>query len=250
MKLAVFADGIVGYEITSFLLKNYRNDVTVIVTIDNEKINKLSEMYGCQKLYFKTEEETIKSLPKDLDMGLLAWWPKILREPLLNFPKMGFINTHPSLLPFNRGKHYNFWALVEQAPFGVTLHQVDKGVDTGDIIAQKRIEYDWTDNGESLYRKAQYAMISLFEETWPKLRQGDLKPFSQPPNIGSFHKASELLKASKIDLDRQYSARDLLNLLRAKTFTPHPGCWFEESGEYYEVSVCIKKVGSYWEDEK
>jgi len=166
----------------------------------------------------------------------------MLKKPLLYTPRLGFINTHPSLLPHNRGKHYNFWALVEQAPFGVTLHCVDSGVDTGPIVAQSTLAYDWCDTGETLYNKAKTAMVELFCKTYPILRteQYDTKP--QNAGMGSFHRASELESASQIDLDALYRARDLLNLLRARTFQGYPGCWFEEAGNCYEISVKIRKV--------
>lgn len=175
-------------------------------------------------------------------MGVMAWWPKILKRPLLDAPKYGFVNTHPSLLPHNRGKHYNFWALVEQAPFGVTLHRVDSGIDSGDIVAQTRISYDWCDSGGSLYFKAQAAMVSLFCQTYPRLRTGNFEARPQDPKMGSFHHSSEIDMASRIDLDARYQGRELLNLLRARTFEGYPGCWFEEAGDRYEVSVSIRKV--------
>ena len=155
---------------------------------------------------------------------------------------MGFVNTHPSLLPHNRGKHYNFWAIVEQAPFGVTLHRVDAGVDSGAIVSQLPIDYDWCDTGETLYYKAQAAMLQLLTITYPSLRNGQFSSIPQNVNAGSFHRASEIESASMIDLEKNYLARNLLNLIRARTFEGHPGCWFTDGGSRYEISITIKKV--------
>ena len=58
---------------------------------------------------------------------------------------------------------------------------------------------------------------------------------------GSFHRASELESASKIDLNANYRARDLFNLLRARTFEGYPSCWFEEDGCRYKISIKIEK---------
>ncbi|MCC6952955.1 MAG: formyl transferase, partial [Deltaproteobacteria bacterium] len=165
-----------------------------------------------------------------------------VRAPLMALPSQGFVNTHPSYLPYNRGKHYNFWALVEQCPFGVTLHFIDGGVDTGDIIAQQEIPYSWEDTGESLYRRAQIAMFELFRETYPHLRSGGITRHKQDLSVGTAHKANELENASRIELDRSYPARDLLNRLRARTFSGHPACWFEVGDEKFEVRIDIRKV--------
>lgn len=242
MRLVLLADGGVGARIAKFLMDSYRDDLVLIVTAQLNDIYREAEKNGIPVCVFDCEENVLNRLDDGADLGVLAWWPKILKSPLLAAPRLGFVNTHPSLLPHNRGKHYNFWALVEQAPFGVTLHQVDSGVDTGYIVAQSAVDYDWCDTGETLYNKAQIAMFELFCKTYPVLRTERYE--SQPQNLGagSFHRASEIESASKIDLDANYRARDLLNLLRARTFEGHPGCWFEVDGNRYEISINIRKV--------
>lgn len=241
MRLLLLADGAVGAKISDFLIEEYADDLVLIVT------TKINEIY-CNAQEKKIpvtvfdQDEVLSKLQSNVDLGVLAWWPKIIKSPLLELPKLGFVNTHPSLLPYNRGKHYNFWALVEQAPFGVTLHLVDSGVDTGPVVAQQAIKYDWSDTGETLYKKAQEAIYELFCSTYPMLRTGQFKAKPQELHAGSFHRAYELESASKIDLDANYRARDLLNLLRARTFSGYPGCWFEENGARYEISINIKKV--------
>ena len=52
------------------------------------------------------------------------------------------INLHISYLPFNKGSHPNFWSFVENTPKGVTIHEIDRGVDTGPIIYQKKMKFD------------------------------------------------------------------------------------------------------------
>lgn len=241
MRLALFADGEVGLAITRFLLTHYRQDVAVVVVMEQGPVAELAQASGLPFLIFTSEEQLIAELPPRLDLGLLAWWPKILKDGLLRSVRQGFINTHPSLLPWNRGKHYNFWALVEGAPFGVTLHMVDSGIDSGAIVAQLPLSYDWTDTGETLYRKAQTAMVNLLEQVWPTIRSGRIAVTPQPEGVGSFHQASELDQASRINLDQLYLGRELLNLLRARTFHPHPGCWFEVDGQRYEITIEIRK---------
>ncbi|MGB3424334.1 MAG: formyltransferase family protein [Castellaniella sp.] len=242
MQLLLMADGEVGLKITEFLLTDHVADVVMVVS-PSEEIEDYVRSCRVDFIKYISQEDVLKRLPEGIDLGVLAWWPHILKSPLIEKPVRGFINTHPSLLPWNRGKHYNFWALVEQAPFGVTLHKVESGIDTGGIIAQKKIPYDWTDTGESLYRKAQNEMVSLFEATWPMLRAGRIEAAAQAAG-GSFHVSSEIHEASRLDLDATVRVRDLLNRLRARTFSPHPACWFEEGDERYEVSIKIRKVDS------
>ena len=146
----------------------------------------------------------------------------MIDEALINLPLHGFVNTHPSLLPHNRGKHSNFWALVEQAPFGVSLHFVDAGIDSGPIIAQQAISYSWEDTGETLYFKAQEAMIGLFAKVYPELRQLRINARAQDLSLGSFHWGADMDQKCEIALDSTYTARELLNLLRGPTAGARP----------------------------
>ena len=156
-------------------------------------------------------------------------------------PRWGALNFHPCLLPHNRGKHYNFWTLVEETPFGVTLHFVDEGVDSGDIAYKSPIEKTWEDTGATLYAKARAEIVRLFKEKWPEIRRGDMPRTPQDDAHITFHRASELEGASEVRLDGQYRARDLLNLIRARTFPPHPGAWFVENGVRYDMRIEITR---------
>jgi methionyl-tRNA formyltransferase len=160
---------------------------------------------------------------------------------LLFLPRGGFVNTRPSLLPCGRGKHYNFWWIVDRVPFGVSLHTVDEGIDSGGVVAQAKLPYSWEDTGGSLYRKATEAMLKLVQETYPRLRGVDFEATPQDLAVGTFHRASELDAACSIDLDKTYVALDLLNLLRARTFPGYPARTFSDGDSTYEVRVDIKR---------
>ena len=242
MKLILFADGAAGQAIYRWLAHTWPADLAAVVTTGDNEISRAAQAQGIPTIEFRSPEQTLLActeLGVDFDLGLLAWWPKIVQTPLLALPRQGFINTHPSLLPHNRGKHYNFWAIVEEAPFGVTLHRVDAGVDTGDIVAQQAIAYDWLDTGQSLYEKAGTAMVDLVRSSYPQIRTLDFPSQPQPVGSGSFHRAKELDAASEIHLDQSYTGRQLINLLRARTFPPHPACWFSDGDQQYEIRVTI-----------
>lgn len=244
MRLLLFADGDVGSAVAEWLLENHRDDLELVVSLGDSHVVRRAKQFGISCTRFESSDQFLRQVRDaalTFDLGVLAWWPKILNGALVDLPANGWVNTHPSLLPYNRGKHYNFWALVEQSPFGVTLHKVDRGIDTGDLLFQKAIRTDWTDTGETLYRKAARAMIELFKEAYPSIRRLDFSPRAQELAMGSFHRGSEMDAASRIDLERSYRARDLLNLIRARTFSGHPACTFTEDGETFEVRIQIER---------
>lgn len=241
----IMAHDYVGYECVKYLIIHHKDTIGMIVTLDENDIFKLAREHDIPTIIFNQDfHNTIQN--KIFEFGFLIWWPHIIRDNLINIPKYGFVNTHPSLLPYNRGKHYSFWAIVEQNPFGVSLHFVDSSIDGGDIIAQKTIPYTWEDTGKTLYIKATKAIIELFQEQYSNILSFH---FTRTPqtNLGSLHYAKEIDDATLIHLEQTYTARELLNLIRAKTFAPHRGCIFKDTIngggiETYEVTIAIKKL--------
>jgi methionyl-tRNA formyltransferase len=245
MKNIILADGLVGLQICNWLFEHYREDIGLVVVTGENEIKNAATGADIPCSVFSSETELLQYVQQadvDYDWGFLLWWPKIVSRSLIKIPRNGFVNTHPSLLPFNRGKHYNFWALVEQTPFGVSLHYVEEGIDCGDIIAQFPISYDWEDTGLSLYEKAINTMTDLFVNTYPIFNDQEVSCRKQELSKGSCHLAKELDAVSCIELDKRYRARDLLNLLRARTFPGHPACYFyDDNGEEFEIRVEIRR---------
>ncbi len=242
--IIAFADGEVGSHCVQWLARFYRDDLTAIITTSRNDIYWLALEAGLCAHEFGNEESCLQLLASHagtIDLGLLLWWPTLISPQLIDVASHGFINTHPSLLPYNRGKHYNFWALVEQCPFGVSLHVVDQGIDCGSVVAQSSIDYTWEDTGETLYDKATTEMKALFEKSYPSLRSLTFTSAVQDLSLGSIHYASELGPASTIQLDEPTTARRLLNLLRARTFAGHPACTFVDGGIEYEARIKITK---------
>ena len=249
--LGVFANEEVGNKTINYLFKNFKNDLKFVVCTNKHSViykTLIGLRFDKNKIYLNDDlksEDTILTLKSyNVNIILLAWWPYIVKKNILDIPKIGVLNFHPSLLPYNRGRNYNFWTIVENTPFGVTIHFVDEKVDTGDIVFQRVINKDWTDTGRTLYVKAKEAIFNLFIDKYKEIKEGKYKRVKQDDSIKSFRLAKEMDIASKIHLDNIYSARNLINLLRAKSFPPHPGIWFEEDGVKYEMFINIKKLSN------
>lgn len=245
MRCLIMADGKVGVHIMEWILQNYKADIELVIVKEKNIIYELCCRMSVNVYVFQSEKvllEYFKGNKFRFTIGFLIWWPFILTKRILNELNLPFYNTHPSYLPYNRGKHYNFWAIVEEAPFGVSIHKVDEGIDSGEIIAQQRIAVNWEDTGETLYNKAQEEIVTLFKNVYERKRKGPIKAIVQDRNIGSYHNAYEINAASMIDLEKEYKARDLLNLIRARTFLGKPACYFFENGERFDVRISIEKA--------
>jgi len=241
MNIAIFPTKRIGRKVLTFILDNYKDDLKLIV-FEHKKCPLFRE-FGNLKPYLFYENilnETKYLSSLKLDWIFLAWWPHLIKQDIIDIPKFGVINTHNSLLPFNRGVHPNFWAIVEQKQYGVSMHLVTKGVDDGDIISQIKIPYDWTINGDQLYELGMKSLEKLFEETYTKIRKNNFKPIPQDHSLMTCHKTHEIENKSKINLNGKYKAKDLINIIRAKDCLGKSAATFIDDGKVYEIRVNIK----------
>jgi methionyl-tRNA formyltransferase len=116
----------------------------------------------------------------------------ILTKATLSTANRDPINLHVSFLPFNRGMHPNFWSHYENTPSGVTIHHIDSGLDTGDIIVQKRISFS---SNETTFRQTwsrlKIEIEELFISQFPLIIANDYLATKQE-NEGTFHMGNEL----------------------------------------------------------
>jgi len=108
----------------------------------------------------------------------------ILRKEILDLFPNRAINMHISFLPYNRGADPNFWSLIERTPKGVSIHYLDEGVDTGDIIVQKEVTFDSfdTETLASSYQKLQEEIQNIFFQHWDLIKN---QKCDRTPQVGT-----------------------------------------------------------------
>ena len=168
------------------------------------------------------------------DIGLSIYYRHIFKPEIISLFPQGIINLHTAYLPYNRGAYPNVWSIVDQTPAGVTLHYIDEGIDTGPIIAQEYVPVTAFDTGETLNNRLTDAAFELFKQTWPKISDGTIKH-------GTYHNVADVEKIDEIHLDETYVARDLINVLRARTYPPYDGAYFIDNGEKIYMELNLRK---------
>ena len=111
----------------------------------------------------------------------------IIKKDILE--KYKIINLHISYLPYNRGAHPNVWAYIDKTPVGVSIHYINEGIDTGDIIAQKRVVVDKSETLKTSYKKLHFHIQMLFKSIYYKINK--IRPKKQKLE-GTFHLSKEL----------------------------------------------------------
>lgn len=214
----------VAERFTANLLGHFANQVEFVEMQDaryeQSHIQFMANQTGVLYCQHESEDKTIERINELRLKGgvttiVLAWWPKIVHK--INKLGLNVINTHPSFLPYNRGKYPYYWAIVNGTPWGATIHRVDDGVDTGDILWRKEAKLDVTDTGETAYEKAVEAMHSLlFEHLEDIAFERFPAGIKQNEHIATAHKAKDF-STDPIE-PGLWLPRDVIDDLRARTF--------------------------------
>ena len=115
----------------------------------------------------------------------------IINQQIIDASKNPIINLHISYLPFNRGAHPNYWSFKENTPKGVTMHFIDKGIDTGPVLIQKTYTFSKTDTLTTSYLKLKSEIEKLFYASFDKIITHEIMATPQIGQ-GTFHKKSDL----------------------------------------------------------
>ncbi len=163
--------------------------------------------------------EHLRSLAPELIV--VAAYGQLLPPAILTLPPHGCVNVHTSLLPRHRGAAPIQWALLEgDAETGVTLMQMDAGLDTGDILSRQTTSIAADDTAQTLHDRLAVLGAELLVRTLPDLVAGRISPRPQPAEGVSYAR-----KITKDDgrLDWRLPADVLWRRVRA--FTPWPGAF-------------------------
>lgn len=165
------------------------------------------------------------------DLAVVAAYGLILPLPILETPKFGCINIHASLLPRWRGAapiHRSILAGDQET--GITIMQMDEGLDTGDILSMASMPITADTTVSSLHDQLSSLGSSLLLETLSQLERREIKPIKQPEvGVTYAHKLSK----EEGELKWEETAAILERKIRA--LNPWPGTWFEHKGNIIKI---------------
>lgn len=163
------------------------------------KFNRLSRFYSVQrvaKYYSCTISETknindpefiraLRTFAPDLIVSVSS--PQIFKNALIDVPRLGCINLHGAILPRYRGILPSFWMLANnEKKAGVTVHFITKGIDDGEIIAQKEFDILPEDTLHTLVFRSKKQGAELLIKTLAEFEQGKVETTANPCKEGSY----------------------------------------------------------------
>jgi methionyl-tRNA formyltransferase len=181
---------------------------------------------------FKTAEAAADLAALEPDLMVMAFVTLLVPEAVLNTPKHGSIQYHPSVLPRHRGPSAINWAIIQgDKTTGLSVFWPDEGLDTGPILLTKEVEIEPDDTLGSLYFDKLFPLgVEAMVEAVDLVREGRAPKIVQDEDQATYESWARTEDA-EIDWDRPVA--EVYNLIRGSN--PRPGAWTTIEGEQVQI---------------
>jgi methionyl-tRNA formyltransferase len=188
----------------------------------------------------KQPEEIAKLAGWQPDIILVAAYGKILPQAVLDVPKYGCLNIHPSLLPRWRGATPIPAAILAGDAFtGVSIMQMAAGVDNGPVVAQVRVPVSGQDNTGLMTEKLSLVSARLIQDVLVRWVRGEFTPRPQDEALATY---TQPLRKEEGEIDWQQPAAAIWRKVRA--FNPRPGCFTWWQGKRLKILEVMPLPGT------
>ena len=221
IRIGYFADGPWSHKAFEKLITDESIELLFIVPRSDTNDNTLKDFatrYNVDYLFpvnINSNEFIEISKSYNADLFVSMSFNQIFKTPILNVPKLGVINCHAGKLPFYRGRNILNWALInDEKEFGITVHYIDEGIDTGDIIKQYCYPILDNDDYKSLLELSYLECGSILYDSIKEIQAGN----SQRKKQSSIHPVGFYCgRRSEGDeiINWKQSSRVLFNFIRA-----------------------------------
>lgn len=221
LKVGYFADGPWSHKAFEKLIKDSDIEIKFIcVRFDtkDETLHNYCRKYNIPYLKHQninSEEFIDKVAQYNCDIFVSMSFNQIFKQKIMNLPKYTTINCHAGKLPFYRGRNILNWALInDEKEFGITVHYVDDGIDTGDIILQRTYPITDKDNYATLLEKAYVECANILYDAINMFKSGSVKGKKQSEihPVGFYCTQRQ---AGDERLNWNQTSREIFNFVRA-----------------------------------
>ncbi|EMO24102.1 methionyl-tRNA formyltransferase [Leptospira santarosai] len=182
----------------------------------------------------------------EFDIFVSLSFNQIFKKNLIELPKLKTINCHAGKLPYYRGRNVLNWALInDEKEFGITVHYIDDGIDTGDILEQ--IVYPITDEDDyqTLLQRAYVACSDVLYSCLQKIKTNNLNPIKQE-TISRYGIYCVSRKEGDEIIDWNQSSREVFNFIRSICYPgPQARCYLGEDEVKINKAIYLKDAPIY-----
>tara|TARA_Y100000741_G_scaffold296713_1_gene237477 strand:+ start:352 stop:1254 length:903 start_codon:yes stop_codon:yes gene_type:complete len=224
IKIGYFADGKWSHKAFYKLIEDDSLEIKFIVPRNDTNDNILKKLAKEYKIDYLPEvsinsnEFLFAVRNYNCDLFISMSFNQIFKNTLINIPRLKTINCHAGKLPFYRGRNILNWVLInDEKEFGITVHYIDEGIDTGDIIIQELFPIDDNDDYSTLLDKAYLGCSELLYKAVKKIQKGNFKRISQNDIHPHGFYCGKRIKGDEI-LNWNQSSRNVFNFIRAISY--------------------------------
>ena len=251
-KIGYFADGPWSHAAFEKIQSDSEIEIAFIVPRNDTKddtLKRLAERYDIDYLYpvrINNADFLEKLKSYNCDLFVSMSFNQIFKKETIEIPKFKTINCHAGKLPFYRGRNILNWALInDEKEFGITVHYIDEGVDTGDIILQRTYPISDLDSYSTLLETAYQECASILYASIKLIQQDKVQPISQKSIHPVGFYCGKRGPGDEI-INWHQSSRELFNFIRS-ICAPGPICttYFNNQEVKINASRLIDDTRSY-----
>ena len=244
MKIAIIGQAAFGKDVLNALVDKNENVVAVLCPPDNpgrpeDPIKSAAienQIPVFQYKRMRDKEAIAEFLSLNIDLCVMAFVTDIVPDEILEAPRFGTIQYHPSLLPEHRGPSSINWPIIQgKSKTGLTVFWPDKGLDTGPILLQKEFEITKTDTLGSVYFGKLYpAGVEAMVEAAEMVKNGTAPKIEQDHSKATYE---GWCRSSDVMIDWNNPGVEIYNLIRGSD--PSPGAntlWNQKSIYLFSTS--------------
>lgn len=226
-RIGYFADGPWSHLAFEKLIEDSSIEIVFIVPRTDTSDSTLLEYaktHGIDYLapvQINSEEFYLKACEYNCDLFVSMSFNQIFRKRIIELPRLNTINCHAGKLPFYRGRNILNWALInDEKEFGITVHYIDEGIDTGDIILQRCFPITDDDDYATLLMVSHKACADILYDAIKQVQNGDSQRIKQKTIHPVGFYCGRRGEGDEI-IDWNQSSRKIFNFIRA-VCTPGP----------------------------
>ena len=221
MKIGYFADGPWAHKAFDRIISDHSIEIQFVTVRydkrDAELIKRAEENHIPIELSKNINSEEFVNRMKlyEADLFVSMSFNQIFKMEMINLPKYKTINCHAGKLPFYRGRNILNWALInDEKEFGITVHYLDEGIDTGDIILQESYPITDEDDYNTLLNRAYDGCADVLYRAIKMIQNGEVQVIRQS-DIDPVGMYCGMRQAGDEIIDWGQSSREIFNFIRA-----------------------------------
>jgi methionyl-tRNA formyltransferase len=185
-------------------------------------------------------KKIIKFINKEkIKLALCLSFPNLIRQKFISLFESGILNFHPAYLPYNKGSHSAFWSIMNNTPYGATLHLMNKNFDSGPIVDRIKKKFSNTITADRIFIESRQMCIELLKRNLKNIYNNFF--FKLKNKDSNIYFKKNITKVVNLDLKASIKIKKLWALLRAVHYKKN-GIFFKIKNKKFKVIPSIEEI--------